>query len=122
MNENFDVQKFINYNRGRTAFARKLRKNQTQAEKLLWERLRKDQLGVRFLRQKPLWPYIADFYCAQYRLCIEIDGSSHQDKEEYDAQRTAYLYDHHVSVIRFTNDDVESNTDMVIDFIKKMIE
>jgi len=54
MNENFDVQKFINYNRGRTAFARKLRKNQTQAEKLLWERLRKDQLGVRFLRQKPL--------------------------------------------------------------------
>jgi len=54
MNENFDVQKFINYNRGHTAFARKLRSNQTPAEKLLWERLRNNQLGVRFLRQKPL--------------------------------------------------------------------
>ena len=73
MNENFNPQKFINYNLGHTVFARKLRKNQTQAEKLLWERLRKDKLGVRFLRQKPLGPYIVDFYCASARLSIELD-------------------------------------------------
>jgi very-short-patch-repair endonuclease len=121
MNENFNPQKFINYNRGRTVFARKLRKNQTQAEKLLWERLRKDKLGVRFLRQKPLGPYIVDFYCAQYRLCIEIDGSSHNEKEEYDENRTTYLNDHHIRVIRFTNNEIESDLDKVIECIQNTL-
>ena len=122
MNENFNPQKFINYNRGRTVFARKLRKNQTQAEKLLWERLRKDKLGVRFLRQKPLGPYIADFYCASVKLCIELDWSSHDAKEEYDIDRTAYLNDNHVRVIRCTNDEVEYTIDTVIQRIQDIID
>lgn len=121
MNENFDVQKFINYNRGRTVFARKLRKNQTQAEKNLWERLRKDKLGVRFLRQKPLGPYIADFYCAAARLCIEIDGDVHMHQIEYDHNRTIYLNDHHIKVIRFTNEEVLYHIETVINKIRQYL-
>lgn len=121
MNEKLNPQKFINYNRGRTLFARQLCKNQTLAEKSLWEKLRKDQLGVRFLRQKPLGSYIADFYCAQARLCIELDGSSHDTKQEYDINRTAYLNDHHVRVLRFTNDEVEEDIDRVVKEIQSIL-
>lgn len=73
------------------------------------------------MRQKPLWPYIADFYCAQYRLCIEVDGSSHHSKEEYDTQRTAYLNDNHIRVIRFTNDEIESDVDKVVEYIQSVL-
>ena len=75
-------------------------------------------MGVRFLRQKPLWPYIADFYCAKHRLCIELDGSSHDNHEEYDTNRTVYLNDHHITVIRFSNDEVEKSIDTVVQIIK----
>ena len=61
--------------------AEELRKNPTSSENLLWQYLKADQLGVRFKRQHPIWMYIADFYCHELKLVIEIDGSVHNLKE-----------------------------------------
>lgn len=83
------------YNKANTKRARKLRRKVTPAEKKIWsELLRKDKLdGFRFLRQKPLDNYIADFYCAELLLVIEIDGESHlsEDAKDYDEYRTKVL-------------------------------
>jgi cyclase len=58
-----------------------LRKNPTEEEKILWERLKAKKLGVKFRRQHPIWNYIADFYCHELKLVIEVDGSIHDVKE-----------------------------------------
>ena len=74
--------------------ARELRKNMTEAEQVLWKRLRRKQiLGIPFYRQKPLAGYIVDFYCAAAMLVIELDGSQHDmpDAQQYDAVRTQNL-------------------------------
>ena len=77
----------------------------------MWsEILRRRQLtGFKFLRQKPIDGYIVDFYCAALALVIEIDGDSHADKAEYDAERTRILNAYDLQVIRYTNDEVLSN-------------
>jgi very-short-patch-repair endonuclease len=71
--------------------ARDLRSNLTRPEALLWQHLRGDKLGVRFRRQHRIGSYIADFYCAAANLVVEIDGDSHAEREEYDANRTWWL-------------------------------
>ena len=72
--------------------------------------LRRRQLaGFKFLRQKPIDGYIVDFYCAALGLVIEIDGDSHLDKAEYDAERTHILNAYGLHVMRYTNEDVLSN-------------
>jgi very-short-patch-repair endonuclease len=89
--------------------ARKLRKNQTDAEKLLWGILRNRQLlGVKFRRQQPVGPYILDFYCYDYKLCIELDGGQHytNDGQRYDTDRSAFLKTNEIHVVRFSNLDV----------------
>jgi very-short-patch-repair endonuclease len=93
--------------------ARELRRQMTPAEKLLWDRLRDRRLaGLKFRRQHPLGCFVADFYCAKHRLAIEIDGSSHQTWQEYDATRTSVIEEMGCRVIRFRNeqvlDDIES--------------
>jgi very-short-patch-repair endonuclease len=98
-------------------FARKLRKNQTDAEKLLWGILRNRQLlGVKFRRQQPVGPYILDFYCYDYKLCIELDGGQHytNDGQRYDTDRSAFLKTNEIHVVRFTNLDVLQNIDGVL--------
>jgi ATP-dependent DNA helicase RecQ len=71
---------------------RELRANPSEAEKLLWSVLRaKSVAGIKFRRQHPIEPYIADFYCAKARLVIEVDGESHDARVDYDRDRTAYL-------------------------------
>jgi very-short-patch-repair endonuclease len=95
-----------------------LRKNMTDAEKVLWERLRKKQLGLRFKAQHPIERFIADFYCHKAKLVIEIDGKIHNVQKEYDLGREAELEKYGLKIIRFTNDEVLNNIDWVIEKIK----
>jgi very-short-patch-repair endonuclease len=85
-------------------FARTLRKDQTEAERILWEYLESKRLsGYKFRRQHPIKNYIADFYCHEARLVIEVDGEIHMapDQQVYDEGRTYDLKEVGVSVIRF---------------------
>jgi very-short-patch-repair endonuclease len=91
-----------------------LRRELTPAERKLWSRLRKDQLGVTFRRQHAIGSYIADFCAIKAKLIIELDGSQHLDQEEYDQERTEYLEEQDYKVICFWNNDVMKNTDDVI--------
>jgi type I restriction enzyme M protein len=97
--------------------ARELRKNQTDAERLLWNLLRDRQLGgFKFRRQKPLGKYILDFYCAQKKLAIELDGLGHAENDQikYDEIRTAYLESAGVQVLRFWNHQVLQETEDIL--------
>jgi len=98
--------------------ARELRKNQTDAEELLWQLLRNRQLNnLKFRRQHPLKAgFILDFYCAESKLGIEIDGGYHNQKEqqEYDAERTKIINEYGIRIIRFTNEQVLKNTEQVL--------
>ena len=89
--------------------ARELRKNETRAEKILWEALRSRKCGgLKFRRQHPVKEFILDFYCHEFLLGVEVDGSVHDDEaaREYDLNRTAELESFGITVLRFTNDDV----------------
>lgn len=90
------------------ARAREMRSKQTSAEACLWKVLRNRSLGVAFRRQHPLWPYIADFYCPELRLVIEVDGVTHASAEdmEYDTARDAYMNVRGITVKRFRNEEV----------------
>jgi very-short-patch-repair endonuclease len=104
--------------------ARELRQPQTPAEATLWRALRNRNLNYKFRRQHPIDNFIIDFYCAQVRLCIELDGASHMEasQKEYDLARTAYLEDLGYKMIRFTNDDVRYNLNAVVEEIVRTIE
>jgi very-short-patch-repair endonuclease len=98
-----------------------LRKDMTLAEKVLWNRLNKSQLGVRFKAQHPIDIFIADFYCHKFKLIIEVDGEIHESQKESDENRTAELERFGLTVIRFTNDEVINDIERVIEEIKKII-
>jgi len=102
----------IYYNPKLKPLARKLRKNSTLSEILLWEELKnKKMLGYRFLRQKPIGEYIVDFFCNKLKLVIEIDGESHREENfEYDIERQNWLESIGLTVLRF--DDMEVKRDM----------
>jgi very-short-patch-repair endonuclease len=88
--------------------ARELGKTMTPAEEMLWQQLRGRRLGgLKFRRQHPLGNLIVDFYCAEHRLVIEVDGGIHAAQRESDAERTQQLVDHGYRVIRLTNKQVE---------------
>jgi len=101
--------------------SRKLRKNMTEAEIVLWSRIRRNQVnGARFYRQKPIGKYIVDFYCPAKKLVIEIDGGQHYESGEIipeDRERTVFLESQGLKVIRFTNTDIMRNLVSVIDVI-----
>ena len=105
-------------------YAEALRKNMTESEKVVWEKLCKNQLGARIKRQHPIWKYIADYYCHELKLIIEIDGEIHLSKEikEYDINRDVTLTEFGIEIMRFTNDEVINEIDKVIEEIKKKIE
>lgn len=100
------------------ANARELRKNQTDAEELLWQLLRNRKLNnLKFRRQHPLKAgFILDFYCVEAKLGIEVDGGYHNQKKqlEYDAERTKIINEYGVKIIRFTNEQVLQNTELVL--------
>lgn len=97
--------------------ARELRRPQTPAERVLWARLRNRQIGPKFRRQHPIGRFIVDFYCAEAGLAIEIDGDSHVEQAEYDAERTAWLAEQGCRVIRFTNRQIHQQIDAVLEAI-----
>ncbi|MBU2082041.1 endonuclease domain-containing protein [Patescibacteria group bacterium] len=115
---------YIPYNKKLVEVARENRKNPTQAEKKIWfEVLRSKQFeNYKFLRQKPLDKFIADFYCAELMLVIEIDGDSHAAQEEYDILRSEKLDAYGIKVIRYTNGDIISNIDGVYKDLKEKIK
>ena len=105
--------------------AKKLRDNPTQAEERLWVELKNKQLdGYKFRRQHPLSIYIADFYCHELKLVIEVDGNYHLAKEQLllDKRRTADIEFQGLKVIRFTNDEVMHNLLEVLNKIKEYIK
>lgn len=89
--------------------ARILRKNDTEAERRLWEALRNRRLGgFKFVRQLSIGPYIADFACREGKLIVELDGATHGTDAEvsYDKRRSAHLREQGYHILRFWNDDV----------------
>jgi very-short-patch-repair endonuclease len=95
--------------------ARTLRKDSTPPEKLLWWALRNGRIaGLKFRRQHPIGPYVADFFCQSANLVIEVDGMSHDDKLEKDQQKTAYLQQQGLKVFRVMNEDVTRDLDAVV--------
>ena len=98
--------------------ARRLRRDQTDAERRLWLRLRDRRLsGWKFKRQVPIDRYIADFCCSDAHLIIELDGGQHSMNAEADAKRTAVLESCGYLVLRFWNNDVLKNMDGVMEEI-----
>jgi len=105
--------------------AQSLRNNETKAEKILWEKLRSNQLkGHKFRRQHPISLFIADFYCHQLKLIIEVDGQYHNAPEQIkkDDERTQSLQDNEMKIIRFTNCEIENNIGKVITQIGLIID
>ena len=104
-------------------FANENRKNPTQAESILWDYLKGKQLGVSFRRQHVIGEYIADFICLSHHLIIEIDGNYHQlpEQQSSDEERTKRLEELGMKIIRFTNDEIIGNIEMVINKIKEEI-
>ena len=101
---------------------RMLRENMTVSEKLLWERLKAKQLcGLRFRRQHPIFIFIADFYCHEARLVVEIDGEIHDQQVEYDDGRSAEMEKFFIKIIRFTNYEVENKIEEVIEKITNTV-
>ena len=102
--------------------AREKRRQPTQAEKVLWERLRNRQLnGAKFRRQDVIGGYIVDFYCPEAGLVVEVDGPIHEETRREDAGRQRYLEGLCVRVIRFTNDAVLTELDRVLDMIGRAL-
>jgi ATP-dependent helicase HrpA len=101
-----------------------LRETQTEAETALWQRLRaKRFFGHKFYRQYSVGNFILDFFCPALSLAIEVDGGQHAERADYDQERTEYLKNNGIVVLRFWNNDVMNNMDGVLtevyDFISK---
>jgi len=106
------------------AFARSLRKNQTDAERLLWFRLRGRQLeGFKFRRQERIGSYIVDFICFDKKVIVEIDGGQHNedDGRKRDEARADWLRNEGYRVLRFWNNEVMDNLDGVLEKIRETL-
>jgi very-short-patch-repair endonuclease len=104
--------------------SRKLRRQLTPSESVLWWRLRAGRFdGFKFRRQHPMGPYIVDFYCAQQRLVVEVDGDSHFTREgrAHDERRARFLASCNVRVLRFDNHQVRDQLPDVLDAIHRAL-
>jgi very-short-patch-repair endonuclease len=102
--------------------ALELQQQSTDAEWKLWRHLRNRQIdGVKFRRQVPVGPYIADFLSLDALLVIELDGGQHSTQADYDEKRTAWLQKHGFRVLRFWNNDVLTNTEGVLEAIQRFL-
>ncbi len=114
----------LEYSRNLKEPSRKLRTGMTDAERVLWSRLRgKQLLDAQFYRQKPLGPFIVDFYCHAAALVLEVDGGQHYEAEHArkDAERDKYLADAGLLVMRFDNRQVLQETDAVVEEILRVM-
>ncbi len=94
----------------------------TDVERLLWSRLRGEQLGVKFRRQHPFLNFVLDFVCLELKLVIELDGSQHVNTQTYDAYRTQCLQNAGYLVLRFWNNQVIEELENVLEEIYRQIE
>jgi very-short-patch-repair endonuclease len=100
--------------------AKKLRREMTPAEKILWKEIRANRLiGLHFRRQQIIHGYFADFYCHQHALIVELDGGIHDLQKEYDAEREAYLLALGFRIIRFRNGEITEN---LKDVLQKIVD
>ncbi len=111
------------HNKSIVPAAKILRKNMTKEESHLWYDFLRTY-PVRFSRQKVLGKYIADFYCAEAKLIIELDGSGHytDDGRQYDEERTAFLQAYGITVIRITNREIHQNFRGVCEYIEQLVK
>lgn len=115
-----------NYNAALSTFerAKALRKECTPAEKFLWKIIRDRKIkGFKFRRQHPIYRFVADFYCNEALLVIELDGNIHEVDEvrAYDKEREDLLKELGLTVLRFTNEEVFSKTDRVVNIIEEYL-
>jgi len=103
---------------------RRLRQNQTQAEKIFWSKVRGNQLGVKFRRQYSVKQFVIDFYAPEVRLAIELDGAVHFTDEAQlrDAERETLISHYGITFLRFTNAEVETNLAGVLEAVRLKIE
>jgi very-short-patch-repair endonuclease len=107
------------------AKAKELRKEMTEAEKILWERIRNRQLnGLKFRRQHPIDIFIADFYCHEMKLIVELDGGIHDtiEQKEYDDGRSFELEEKGFKIIRFRNEEVFNEIEQVLEKIIQAVK
>jgi very-short-patch-repair endonuclease len=117
------IQPYAPYHAALTERARELRRQDTPAEKILWETLKgRKLLGYKFTRQKPILGYIVDFYCAELLLIIEVDGSIHDETGEYDTLRSDELRDHGFHLKRYRNEDIDFELSNVIKDLTQFIQ
>lgn len=102
--------------------ARRLRRNATVPERLLWSRLRRQHLGDRFLRQHPVGSYVVDFCCPDANLIVEVDGRSHDGCGDADWERQAALKARGFCVVRVTNDEVLRDLGAVVSQIAEVLD
>jgi very-short-patch-repair endonuclease len=104
-------------------FARTLRKDPTDAERLLWGHLRRRQLAdFKFRRQHSVGPYICDFACLEASVIVELDGSQHAEQSDYDARRDSFPRSRGFRVLRFWNKDVLTHTAVVLETIFQALQ
>jgi very-short-patch-repair endonuclease len=115
--------RWVRYNPRLKQIARKLRKDMTLSEILLWQHMKgKQLLWYDFHRQKPIDEYVVDFYCPRLKLVLEIDGDSHEGKEEEDKIRQEKLESLGLTVMRFWDWDVKDNVDGIVEHLREWIE
>lgn len=104
------------------AFAQMLRESQTPQEEKLWVFLKTKPKGYKFRRQHPFGDYVLDFYCHKAKLVIELDGNQHKSNREYDDDRTKFISNYGLKVIRFDNIEIDENFDGVVKNIVKYLD
>ena len=111
------------YNRDLSHRAIELRKARILSEALLWNELKNGKfLGLDFDRQKQIGSYFADFYCAELSLVIEVDGSSHDDKYDYDKRRDEYMQKLGLRVVRISDEGVRHRIEMELEYIARIVQ
>lgn len=110
------------YDKQTLLHAQELRKNSTEVEKKLWNRINHDQVGVKFRRQQPIGNFIVDFYSSEARLIIELDGSQHAEQFVYDKERSDFFASQGYKIIRFWNHEIMENIEGVLEAIKIAVE
>lgn len=110
------------YNGNLKGLARANRKAGNLSEALLWNELKQNKMGVSFTKQKPIGNYIADFYCKEKNIVIEIDGWSHDNKYEYDQERDEYMKSLGIFVLHIADIDVKRDMNNVLIWIKHNID
>lgn len=112
---NQEPEKIFNQ-KDKKATRQHLRSTVSVIERILWSKIRNQQLGVKFRRQHGIGKYIVDFYCPDFKLVVELDGDSHYQEgaQEYDQVRDDFMRQHDLRILRFTNIEVMNNLDDVV--------